>query len=492
MQQQCCPTVDSLQKRPASRDQVGLWLLLLSFSGCNKPCVGVGCEDAFGSALVSLFPGNIVPDDGSLDTESAVYTLTGTEALGPDWDILVRPGTLIVGSPTDSSVRSYSPETDIEQTNSDANGRIDGEHTGDHFGTHVASISNANGERDLLVSAPLFTPDADARHSGAVYRLSGFGDGFTGSHSSDDVSLRITGSDPGGQFGAQLTVCADLDSDGEPEWMATADRDDAYASFAGQVVLIQSQDVQGTGKNASISEFSTRWTGTDIGERAGHALLCDQDLTGDGIPDVLVGAPFADIEDEAVGAVYLLSGSDLPETGNLRDVAQIQLSDVESNAWFGWSIAAGDIDGDGNTDLAVGAPGVDSGTGVVRVWSGADLQAENIPRATYTLVGEAPGDSFGRSVLLNDLDGDGLDDLVVGSPFVNPTDSPNAFQSGQVSIFRGSTEFEDWDPQMDALDANVIYEEAQQYLRTGRHLFVGNFDGDDLADLALLQRTAVD
>jgi hypothetical protein len=484
--------VDNLQKRPPNKTKAGLWLLLFSFSGCNQPCVGVGCEDAFGSALVSLFPGSILPTDGQIDAESAAYTLTGTEALGPDWDILVVPETLIAGSPSDGSVRSYSPEIDGEQTNSDANGRIDGEHAGDNFGTHIATISGADGQTDLLVSSPLFSPDADARHSGAVYRITAFGDGFTGSHSGDAAALRLTGTDPGGRFGAQLAVCADLDLDGEPEWMATADRDDTEASFAGQVVLVRSQDVQNAAKEFLINQISTRWTGTDIGERAGHALLCDQDLTGDGVADVLVGAPFADINNEAVGAVYILSGADLPESGTLRNMAQLQLSESEPNAWFGWSIAAGDIDGDGNTDLAVGAPGIDQGTGVVRVWSGTDLQAENLSRATYTLVGENPGDSFGRSIVLNDLDGDGLDDLIIGAPFVNPTDSPNAFQSGQVSIFLGSAEFENWSPQMDSLDANIIYEEAQQYLRTGRHLFVGNFDNDDLADLVLLQRTAVE
>lgn len=484
--------MDSLPKRLLNRYTSGFGLLLFTLSGCNQPCVGVGCEDAFGSALVSLFPGNVLSADGQLDADSAAYTLTGTEALGTDWDILVAPDTLIAGSPTDGSVRSYSPEIDGEQTNSDANGRIDGEHTGDHFGSHIETITGTDGQVDLLVSSPLFSPDADGRHSGAVYRLSNFGNGFTGSHSGDDAAFRMTGTDPGGRFGAQLAVCADLDSDGEPEWMATADRDDSNASFAGQVVLVRSRDVQNADQALLIDQISTRWTGTDIGERAGHALLCNQDLTGDGVADIVVGAPFADITEEAEGAIYILSGADIPAAGPLRDVAQIQLSEGESNAWFGWSVAAGDIDGDGLTDLAVGAPGVDEGTGVVRVWSGTELREETLFRATYTLVGELAGDSFGRSVLLQDLDGDGFDDLIIGAPFVNPTDEANAFQSGQVSIFRGSAGFEDWSPQMDALDSNIIYEEAQQYLRTGRYLFSGNFDGDSLADLVLLQRTSVD
>ncbi|MGB0640291.1 MAG: FG-GAP-like repeat-containing protein [Myxococcota bacterium] len=492
MQQLCCPMVDSLPKRLLSKQKSGFGLLLFTLSGCNQPCVGVGCEDAFGSALVSLFPGNIVPTTGTLDADSAVYTLTGTEALGPDWDILVVPNTLIAGSPLDGSVRSYSPEIDGSQTNSDANGRIDGERSGEHFGAHIATLPGADGQIDLLVSAPLFSPDADARHSGAVYRLSDFGNGFTGSHSADEATLRVTGTDPGGRFGAQLAVCTDLDADGEPEWMASADRDDSNASFAGQVVLVQSQGVQSADPRLLIDQISTRWTGTDIGERAGHALLCNQDLTGDGVADIVVGAPFADITEEAEGVIYIMSGADVPASGPLREVAQIQLSESEPNAWFGWSVAAGDIDGDGNIDLAVGAPGVDEGTGVVRVWSGTDLQEETLSRATYTLVGELPGDSFGRAILLQDLDGDGFDDLIIGAPFVNPTDEASAFQSGQVSIFSGSAGFEDWSPQMDALDSNIIYEEAQQYLRTGRHLFAGNFDDDARADLVLLQRTSVD
>ena len=90
------------------------------------------------------------------------------------------------------------------------------------------------------------------------------------------------------------------------------------------------------------------------------------------------------------------------------------------------------------------------------------------------------------------MNGDGIDDLLVGAPFVNPTSSSEAFDAGRVSLFFGTDDPVEWSLRSDSLNASVLYEEATQYLRTGIGLFSGDFDGDNLDDIVFLQRTSED
>ena len=474
----------------------GLVLLLPFSAACEQVCVGVGCEEDFGSARISLVAGIDVPEEGTVNPVDGTFVLTGTDALGPNWDVTVLPNEILVGSSNDSSVRSYKPGAETLLDSNSASGRIDGSRTDDQFGTQIRPIRNEDGTWDLLVSAPLVSSAAATRHDGAVYRFEGLGDGFAGQYSADDALLRMTGEWSGGRFGSTIAVCPDLDGDGIDEWMAAAPRDGKTEALAGQVVLVRSGDLSSDTTQIVVTVLETRWTGSDVGEMAGHALSCKDDLNGDGVPDLVVGAPYADQDNEteidAAGAIYILSGAQLPDKGPLVDAAITILRPEEPNEWFGWSVATGDFDGDNIPDLAVGSPGTEDATGRVRIWTGNTLASSTNSPADITINGIRPGDGFGRTVHAADVNGDGIDDLLVGSPFLNPTGSTDAFDAGRVALFFGTDDLVEWSLRSSSLNASVLYEEATQYLRTGINIFSGNFDGDSRDDIVFLQRTSED
>ncbi len=150
------------------------------------------------------------------------------------------------------------------------------------------------------------------------------------------------------------------------------------------------------------------------------------DLDGDGVTDLAVGARADSTEGYSRGAVYVLI---MNTDGTAKSSTKIAsgtgggptLADVDR---FGGSVTSlGDLDGDGVSDLAVGAVGDDTGAyngGAVHVLfmnaNGTAKSSTKIASGTNGGPALADGDFFGRSVAaLGDLDGDGVTDLAVGA-----------------------------------------------------------------------------
>ena len=167
------------------------------------------------------------------------------------------------------------------------------------------------------------------------------------------------------------------------------------------------------------------------------------------------------------GNDHVLSGAALPGPTTLMVAATRVLSGLGEQHWAGWAVATGDLDGDGQPDLAAGAPGADDGAGMVLIWLGADLFTTRDGFPDVRLYGDEKGDGFGRSVSIADTDGDGLDDLLVGAPRRNPSpkDNPEFFDSGALYLFRGAPELRTWRPVLFADDADARWAQAGQFLR---------------------------
>jgi hypothetical protein len=181
--------------------------------------------------------------------------------------------------------------------------------------------------------------------------------------------------------------------------------------------------------------------GAPEGDDRFGAAVARGDFDGDGFFDLAVGAPGEDVGTATgAGAISVLRGS----SGGLTGGELFIQANAEDGDEFGSALAAGDFDGDGIFDLAVGAPGEDVGaairTGAVTVLFGSGAGLTTTGSQTLFQGGGVAGtaehgDGFGSSLATGLLAGDDLADLVVGVPFEDVGATGNA---GAVNLLAGS------------------------------------------------------
>ncbi len=321
-------------------------------------------------------------------------------------------------------------EQAISESAGNFNGTLNG---GDAFGSAVALIGDleADGVVDIAVGAPL--DDDDGTDRGAVWVL------FMNTDGTIDLEVKISSAEGGfggtldddDRFGSAITGIGDLNADGTLDLAVGAPRDDDDGEDRGAVwILFMNMDgsVQSEQK---ISSADGGFSGSlDDGDRFGSALAAIDDLDGDGVTDLAVGAPFDDDGDTDTGAVWILfmnTDGTVKAHQKISDTTGSFGGQLETDDGFGSALAnASDLSVDGNTDLVVGSPGDDDGgTNTGAAWvlfldtDGTVITEQKIS-ATQTDI-DLPlssNDRLGAAIAnAGDLDGDGNADLVIGAPF---------------------------------------------------------------------------
>jgi hypothetical protein len=226
-----------------------------------------------------------------------------------------------------------------------------------------------------------------------------------------------------------------------------------------------------------LSTADAKLIGEEALDLAGTSLAAG-DIDGDGIEDVIVGAPWENSYAYQAGAAYLLLG---PVTG----MVDLSLADAKlvgedgSNPWAGESVATGDVDGDGVEDILIGAPfGSVSGTswwGVAYLVLGPVSGEVDLSGADAKLEGERRSET-GESVATGDVDGDAVDDVLVGAP----NEHAGGYGAGAAYIVLGPVSGM---VDLSLADAKLVGENASDY--AGTSLAAGDIDGDGFDDVLL-------
>jgi hypothetical protein len=247
-------------------------------------------------------------------------------------------------------------------------------------GADLAAADAADGAADGVIDLDFITdPDFDRSGAGSYQ--------FIGTEGSDYA-------------GVAVAAAGDVDNDGRADLIIGAYRANGAGSDSGEAYLISDADLSAAdaadGSTDGVIDLdfitdpdfdrtgagSYQFIGAEANDYAGAAVASAGDVDGDGLADLIVGAPYVDGNGMDSGAVYLISGADLAaadaavgSTDGVIDLDFItdpdfdragagsyQFIGTEGGDLAGWAVSsAGDVDNDGRADLIIGAYGADGG-----------------------------------------------------------------------------------------------------------------------------------
>ncbi|WP_306253248.1 Ig-like domain-containing protein [Parvularcula sp. IMCC14364] len=423
---------------------------LSSLDGANGFRVnGLEQFDKFGGAIAAAgdLNGDGIDDiivgasgaDGGYSNSGESYVIFGTSAsLSPIFDL-----------------------TDLDGTNGFV---LDGSVFNGFSGVAVSNVGDLNGDglQDVAVSAPF--AGEGGQSTGQVYIVYGKLDPFAARFSFSELDgsngFTINGIDNFDNIGNtkdSISGVGDVNGDGIDDLLIGAIFGGSLLGSGASYIVFGSTGDRPASLFLSDLDGTNGFTlsGSVENERSGYAVADIGDVNGDGFDDFGIGAPDSFVAGDRIGKVYVVFGTD---TGVAPDIVLSTLNGangfiingIDRFDEAGTSLSsAGDINGDGLDDILIGAHFADknnqtnSGQAYVVFGStdgfGSNLSLSDLDGTTgFRITGLNTQDYVGVSVSsAGDVNGDGFDDLIVGASGADP----NEDRSGETYVIFGRAEF---------------------------------------------------